>query len=136
MTGELLSTLTSHPLAGAFTLALLHSLWQGAAVALALAVALAVLRGRSHVGPPPLSAAGLTDALQPWLVPLWLAGVLMLSLRFAGGWIQLQRLRTRDVGLPRVQLRSAAARLARRMGVRRAVDVLESARVAGPLTLG
>ena len=79
------------------------------------------------------------SALQPalpWVVVLWLGGVLVLSLRLASGWVTARRLAT--VGTrPAPQARVAAlARLAARLRVTRPVRVLESAVVQVPAVIG
>jgi HEAT repeat protein/beta-lactamase regulating signal transducer with metallopeptidase domain len=79
------------------------------------------------------------SALQPalpWVVVLWLGGVLVLSLRLASGWVTARRLAT--VGTrPAPHARVAAlARLAARLRVTRPVRVLESAVVQVPAVIG
>ncbi|HEU4594478.1 MAG TPA: M56 family metallopeptidase, partial [Pyrinomonadaceae bacterium] len=75
------------------------------------------------------------DALLPALVWAWAAGVLLLALRVAGGWFSLRRLEAsaRPVG---VELHEALARLARRVGVARAVRLCQSALVEVPTVVG
>jgi beta-lactamase regulating signal transducer with metallopeptidase domain len=173
---------------------LLHSLWQAAGVALALAVVLCVLRrapatarylaacaamitivalpvatltrsdafhrlrefrrgatlgpaiARSVMSgaPGPISEpepAGIRvidrlDPMLPAIVALWLTGVGGFSLRLLGGWVQARRWathRTRPLADPwpdRVE------RLKQRLGLRRAVAILESARVEVPMVVG
>ncbi len=79
--------------------------------------------------------AGLEPVL-PWVVVVWLAGVVILSLRLASGWSVTQRLST--VGTrPVPELCGAAvARLAARLRVTRPVQVLESAIVEVPAVIG
>ena len=173
---------------------LIHSLWQGAAVALALAVVLAGVGRRASSlryllsiaalallvllpvgtclriavttpGPAPLpsgaeiagdgpgtrttgsSAPGAVGAATgrwaeavapalPWLVAAWLAGVLTFSLRLAGGWLWVRRLPTAAARPAPPAARDALERLARSMGLRRAVRLVESARVSSPLVVG
>ena len=72
----------------------------------------------------------------PYLVWGWLIGVLGLSAWHLGGWAQLQRLKRRlvhEVGDP---LRGQLDGLARKLGVRRAVTLLESAIVEVPTVVG
>jgi beta-lactamase regulating signal transducer with metallopeptidase domain len=65
----------------------------------------------------------------------WVIGVLALSARLAGGALRARRLTRR--GRPAEPARQGElASLARRMGVRRAVRLVESALVASPATLG
>ena len=69
-----------------------------------------------------------------WLAALWAAGVCLLSLRLLLGWLGLGSLRRRAVRLDawRARLEHVAAR----MGIRRRVLLLESARLHAPSVLG
>ncbi len=166
---------------------LLDSLWQGAAVAMALALALRLLRrapaqarylaacvamalmpvlpvtsvGRQKAIPPVVPAPRARDpqlpraeepadlkvysalALRPWrtrivsifpaIVELWMTGAGVLSLRLLGSWVlarQWVRRDTRPLVYPWID------RLKERMGMRRAVVLLESARVEVPMVSG
>ena len=72
------------------------------------------------------------DALLPWLVALWGAGVALLALRRVGGWVWLTyAVRTRSAAVNDARLSDLAARL-----VRRPVRFLESALVDAPATFG
>ncbi len=83
-----------------------------------------------------LSARHRLESALPWLVAAWVAGVLFLSLRAFGGWLLAQRLKRSGLPLDDGALRSALARLCRRMGVQRAVRLCESALVAVPTAIG
>jgi beta-lactamase regulating signal transducer with metallopeptidase domain len=166
---------------------LLHSLWQGAAVAMALGLALHLLRtapaqarylaacvGMALMIVLPVTAVGRPNAirsvipaprardaqllradepadlevcsapaLRPWrtrivpifpaIVGLWMTGAGVLSLRLLGGWVlarQWVRRDTRPLVCPSID------RLKERMGIRRAVALLESARVEVPMVSG
>ena len=80
-------------------------------------------------------ASALEPAL-PYLVTGWLAGVLGLSTWHLGGWAQLQRLKRRMVRRVGANLQQRAATLGVRLGVRRAVTLLESALVEVPTVVG
>ena len=69
----------------------------------------------------------------PWILASWAAGVLILSLRAAGGWLWLRRLRA--AAAPAAEPAWLGV-LVRRVGLRRVVRFLESARVATPLCMG
>lgn len=82
---------------------------------------------------------GLGDGLAsllPWLVFVWLAGVLILSIRLAGGWRRAQRLRTRAAKPLPQAWQDRLARLARKISVSRSVSVYESALVEVPTVIG
>ncbi len=92
-------------------------------------------------GRPPFVPVGspLHRAVEPrlpLLVTLWLAGVLLLAVRLLGGWAAARRLVREGTRPVADAWREAAARLAERVGVRRAVRVLESAVAAVPAVVG
>jgi beta-lactamase regulating signal transducer with metallopeptidase domain len=166
---------------------LLHSLWQGAAVAVALALALRLLRRApaqarylaacvamalmialpmavfwqpqtiasvvlaphamhlqsERTGEPVDPEVLSTPAPHPWqtqivtifpaIVGLWMAGAGVLSLRVLGGWVLARRwvrCDTRALVCPWID------RLKARMGIRRAVALLESAHAEVPMVVG
>jgi beta-lactamase regulating signal transducer with metallopeptidase domain len=76
------------------------------------------------------------EALMPSLMVIWLAGVSLLTLRLLTGWLWVQRLRTRGVAAADESLRRMAARLSRRLRIRRAVILLESSLVDVPTVIG
>ena len=198
MTADLTLDLVAHAIAAA----LLHSLWQGALIAVVTAAALGALRrATAHaryimacaglaalVGafaitaardvegglqtalksarstqPPPLLGPGPLDfssairelrpsdlnrSVQPtswparlerWsaaAVPLWLAGVVLLSLRVAIGWIGLARLRRTQAVPAAADVAARVAALAARVRVSRPVRVVHSAAVRVPSVVG
>ncbi len=80
-------------------------------------------------------ASALEPAL-PCVVLAWLVGVFGLSAWHLGGWAQLQRLKrrmVREIGAP---LHRKLEELTVRLGVRRAVRLLESALVEVPTVVG
>ncbi len=185
MLSRTLEVLSAHPLADALGATLLHFMWQGAAVAVALVVALRLLGG-AHVrylascaalammlflpvttfsvlawgGVEPavgygaastLSSAPVavspnailaqwldaaTAAVQPWIVTLWLVGVALLTLRFAGAWMGTQRLRVRAIREADEVLHAVARKLAGRLGIERVPRLLLSGVAQTPMTLG
>ena len=94
--------------------------------------------------PAPTAATGLStltwskwlEPFMPWLVGLWACGVLALSTWHAGGWVAAQRLRVLGVSPVCNELKELLARLQLRLGVRRAVALLQSCRVESPVALG
>jgi beta-lactamase regulating signal transducer with metallopeptidase domain/peptidoglycan/xylan/chitin deacetylase (PgdA/CDA1 family) len=81
------------------------------------------------------AVARFTSAL-PWLVLLWLAGALALTLRLAGGWVLTERLK-REPATPLARdWRETLARLARQLRVSRPIRLCESALVEVPTVIG
>ncbi|MFN2387608.1 MAG: M56 family metallopeptidase [Thermoanaerobaculia bacterium] len=74
--------------------------------------------------------------LQPWMVLAWSLGVLLLSLRYLGGWAAAQRLKRRMTRPAAVAWQATLDRLAARLRVARPVRLLESAAVRVPSALG
>jgi beta-lactamase regulating signal transducer with metallopeptidase domain len=72
----------------------------------------------------------------PYAVLGWLAGVFGLSAWHLGGWMQLQRLKRRMVRSVGVALQRQVTDLSSRLGVHRAVTLLESALVEVPTVVG
>ena len=74
-------------------------------------------------------APGPIEALTPWLLLIWTAGVMLLTLRLLSGWLWIQRLKTHGASPAHPSLRQIGERLARRLHVPRAawrsVDVDE-----------
>ncbi len=131
-------------------LPLLTGAWlsAGEAVPSATTIAAAPRPAPAHVAPPAAVAAAVEPAAVaasrwaavepalPWLVVVWLAGVAGLSCLHLGGWMRLRRLRRLGVRPAAVRWRLACERLARRLGIRRPVELLESTRLAVPAAVG
>ena len=75
-------------------------------------------------------------SLTPFLVAGWILGVLLLSLRFLGGWTAARRLVRRGVSPAPEALEATFARLCRRLRVSRPVLLAQSAALAVPAALG
>jgi len=73
--------------------------------------------------------------LQPWVLPVWSLGVLLLSLRLVAGGLEVRTLR-RHVSVADDSLRERVAILATRMGLHRPVQVVASSRADGPSVIG
>jgi beta-lactamase regulating signal transducer with metallopeptidase domain len=73
--------------------------------------------------------------LMPYLDALWLAGVLVLSLRTLGGWWLIRRMRARLQQAPHTLLLRLDV-LRRQMNIPRFVDLRLSTRLTNPLTAG
>ena len=76
------------------------------------------------------------DRLVPWLVPVWLVGVGVLSVRLGVGWWGTRRLREMELAAGTPALREQVARLSNLLGIRRIVQVVQSSRVDVPATIG
>ena len=75
------------------------------------------------------------DHLMPYLDALWLAGVLLLSLRTLGGWWLIRRMRARLQQAPHTLLLRLDV-LRRQMNIPRFVDLRLSTKLTNPLTAG
>jgi beta-lactamase regulating signal transducer with metallopeptidase domain/sporulation protein YlmC with PRC-barrel domain len=71
-----------------------------------------------------------------WLVAIWFAGVLLFSLRTAGGFFLVARLRRRDSAPLATELLSLCRDLQQRLGITRAVRYCESLHLDVPAVLG
>ncbi|HTL99346.1 MAG TPA: M56 family metallopeptidase, partial [Holophagaceae bacterium] len=78
----------------------------------------------------------LLDPSLPAILGVWCAGVALLSARFAGGLLYLQRLTSAGVEPAPAEWHLVVARIAREMGLRRAVRLLRSFRVEAPMVVG
>lgn len=75
------------------------------------------------------------DHLMPYLDGLWLAGVLLLSIRTLGGWWLIRRMKARLQQAPHTLLLRLDV-LRRQMNIPRFVDLRLSERLTNPLTAG
>jgi len=154
-----------HLLMYALGLALLHFIWQGTIVASLLASSLFILKGhaaslrygaalgamllmpallaatmwRMWASPFILSRLWSTDKLEfllPWIVSVWLIGILFLSLRIVFGWTHAQRLKRQSVTFVVARWQKRLTHLCKRMKVTKSVCLLESALVQVPTAIG
>jgi beta-lactamase regulating signal transducer with metallopeptidase domain len=86
--------------------------------------------------PPDADWAQRLEAWSVAAVPLWLAGVLVLSARLGVGWLLVERLRRSAIAPVSDALAHQAATLAGRMRMRRAIRVMQSAAVQVPTVIG
>jgi uncharacterized protein (TIGR03435 family) len=77
------------------------------------------------------AAPSIITTLQPWILPVWSLGVLLLSLRLVAGGLEVRALR-RTASTADDSLREHVTRIALRMGLRRPVQVVTSTRADGP----
>jgi len=80
--------------------------------------------------------ASVLEPALPYVVLGWLAGVFGLSAWHLGGWMQLQRLKRRMVHGVGTALQHRLVQIAHRLGVHRAVTLLESALIEVPTVVG
>ena len=76
------------------------------------------------------------DPSLPWLLLGWAAGVLLLSARFLGGWVRVQRLRRRSAVPVPAEWHMVLSHLCRELKLSRTVRLLQSAAVEVPTALG
>jgi len=76
------------------------------------------------------------EPLLPWLVVIWMVGVLILSVRLAYGWLGARRLRTHGTRAVPEALQQVFARLAACLRVNRPVRLLESLLIEVPAVVG
>lgn len=112
---------------------------------LALPVATALRLYGASDGVIPSAPAFMTLTVQvrsgieptlPWLVAVWLAGVLMLSAQLASGWLTTRRLATAGTRAVPDAWQRAFDRLAAQLRVSRPVRLLASAMVQVPAVIG
>ncbi|MEA2602102.1 MAG: hypothetical protein QOF89_3094 [Acidobacteriota bacterium] len=98
----------------------------------------APIPARAEARPIPTPILTSTDTLPPvlpWVFGLWLAGVASLSVYHLGGWRVTRRL-SRQGRAPGASLETLVLGLCRRLGIERAVILLESAAVSVPTVVG
>jgi len=76
------------------------------------------------------------EPMLPWLVVIWVVGVLILSVRLAYGWMGARRLQTHGTRTVPEALQQVLARLAARLRVNRPVRLLESLLIEVPAVVG
>src|SRR5688572_15563144 len=76
------------------------------------------------------------EALLPWIVGIWMLGVLLLSLRVIAGFVGARRLVNYGTAGVSEEIAQAAARIARRIRVSQTVRVLASVRAPVPMVIG
>lgn len=76
------------------------------------------------------------ERLAPGVVLVWIAGVLVLTVRLLGGWLQVSRIRRSARRPTEGDWTAMVTRLARQLGVNRMVPLLESTLVGVPIVIG
>jgi beta-lactamase regulating signal transducer with metallopeptidase domain len=87
-------------------------------------------------GVTPRSSQIEPRAMLPYLDMIWLAGVVVLSFRFAGGWWMLRRLRRAAVAEVPAPVLASMERMRHSIGIKRAIMLRISNDIAGPIALG
>jgi len=82
------------------------------------------------------SAAAWLDPAIPWVLAAWLAGVCLLSLRLARGWVAARRIAERGCEPAAPRWLATLARLRRELGVSRPVRLAASALAEVPSVVG
>ncbi|HSC28442.1 MAG TPA: M56 family metallopeptidase [Vicinamibacterales bacterium] len=85
--------------------------------------------------PAVTAEARRVDGWLPVFLALWMTGVAILTLRLMSGWLWVQRIRSRGTAASGA-LQEMAARLARRLHIRRRVSFLQSTVVDVPTVIG
>jgi len=126
--------LAGSPATPTFMKAPLHQTSPSSPGGTSLTVGRLVEEGRGDEGLSAAIPSPVPPAL-PWVLSLWLAGVAFLSIYHLGGFLQTRRL-TRTGNLLDGDLATTVRSLARRLGIARAVKLLESAAVPVPAVIG
>ena len=86
--------------------------------------------------PPAQPSVPVNVSAMNWLVAVWFAGVLLFSLRTAGGFFVVARMRRRDSHAVSAELLARCRDLQERLGITRAVRYCESLHLDAPAVLG
>jgi beta-lactamase regulating signal transducer with metallopeptidase domain len=76
------------------------------------------------------------DQMLPWVVGIWLGGVLLLAVRAAGGWWRLEQIRCASRNAIPAEVESSFRRARARLRIRRKVALYISNEVISPLAMG
>lgn len=106
------------------------------AVSIAADERTALVRAAPALVQPVRDAVSSMSWMLPWLVALWLTGVVILALRLLGGWLQIRGLVSRGWLPDSRAYDEIVQRLQRRLHVERSIRVLESAFVRAPAVIG
>jgi bla regulator protein blaR1 len=94
----------------------------------------AVVRAAS--GTPAAASQSAQPMAMLWLVELWFLGVLILSLRTAGGLLLIEKMRRKEIKPIGQELHERCMALERRMGLDRVIRYCECHRLDAPAVLG
>ena len=133
VTARLMWTTPSSPIGGA------SATVTGPDVAQAFPGPLASKTGEVRQGSPTRVSEGASPAIEriiPGVTVAWMAGVLLLLARMAGGWWRVRRLHHVALSTASSRWQTACRRLAYRLGLPAAAHVVESALVDVPTVVG
>jgi beta-lactamase regulating signal transducer with metallopeptidase domain len=85
---------------------------------------------------PVAEVSGRVERWLPMVVVAWMAGVALLALRLAGGWLRVYRMKTHGSEPADAGLHAIVRRLARTLHLTRPVTLLQSAAVDVPTVIG
>jgi uncharacterized protein (TIGR03435 family) len=88
------------------------------------------------VRPPAAGVRARTEALFPWLVSVWLIGVVVLVARATIGWWRVSRVHRLGLSSPPSRWQAAANRIADRLGLTRFVRIVELPHIDVPFVVG
>jgi beta-lactamase regulating signal transducer with metallopeptidase domain len=77
-----------------------------------------------------------SQKILPWFLAFWTLGVAILSVYNLGGWLHVRRLRSRGTRPLPESWEKVADSLRRRLGIARAVEILETSVLAVPAVIG
>ncbi len=83
-----------------------------------------------------LRSAAFVESNVAWIVAAWVAGVCVLSLRIVGSWIRAQGLRRFETDPPPAGWDARLADMARRLGLHKPIQLLQSRLARVPTVLG
>ena len=76
------------------------------------------------------------DVALPWIVLAWICGLVLVSVRMAAGVVRTRQIARRGTSIARSEILARVEVLSSRLGITRAIRVLESVRVDVPLVIG
>ncbi|MEM6800120.1 MAG: M56 family metallopeptidase [Bacteroidota bacterium] len=78
----------------------------------------------------------LLNDLTPWFSLAWMLGAALMGLRFSGGLWYIQQLKTKELSPLSTNWELRAEKIAKKMGIQKKWQVMESRLVSEPLTIG
>ena len=87
-------------------------------------------------GAPAAETLGAQPKIMLWLVEAWFLGVVLLSLRTAGGLLLIEKMRRKEIKPVVTALYERCVALQRKMGLARVIRYCECARLDAPAVLG